>query len=205
MNVVVGAGAAIRDAFCAHPVLRVISFARSTAPAPRFSRAIWYGMVGVLCMAFVPTMIFSFAERIGADRGFSPDPVRRALTLSGFVSATPAAMAGLASWPFALPPWPPGGSAGRGCPTWHSRFRPEPAPDLHHRARFSSPGGKQEKHLRGSSGGRAKGLAEPQPAAGAGALNLRTGEEKRAFLTKARFLLCCPWFGCRRGVFRRRS
>ncbi|HBU16736.1 MAG TPA: MFS transporter [Gemmobacter sp.] len=78
--------------------------AARAAPAPRFSRATWYGMMGVLCMAFVQAMIFSFAERIGADRGFAPDLVQRALILSGFVSATPAAMAALLQ--HRLPPIP---------------------------------------------------------------------------------------------------
>ncbi|MFN3525858.1 MAG: MFS transporter, partial [Paracoccus sp. (in: a-proteobacteria)] len=65
------------------------------APAGRFSRAAWFAMLGVLCMAFVQAMIFSFAERIGADRGFAPDLVQRALILSGFVSAMPTAIAAM--------------------------------------------------------------------------------------------------------------
>lgn len=65
------------------------------AAAARFSRAAWFAMLGVLCMAFVQAMIFSFVERIGADRGLSPDLVQRTLILSGIVSATPTAIAAM--------------------------------------------------------------------------------------------------------------
>lgn len=65
------------------------------AAARGFERPVWCAIVGILCMALVQAMVFSFVERVGAERGFSPAMVQRALVVSGFVSATPALLAAL--------------------------------------------------------------------------------------------------------------
>ncbi len=60
-----------------------------------FDRAVWFAMLGILCMAFVQAMIFSFAERVGIDRGFDPALVQRTLIIQGLVAATPNILAAL--------------------------------------------------------------------------------------------------------------
>lgn len=74
----------------------------TVAPAPemhagpsRFDRPVWFAILGILCMALVQAMVFSFVERVGAAQGLSPALVQRALVVSGFVSATPALLAAL--------------------------------------------------------------------------------------------------------------
>lgn len=62
---------------------------------PRFDRPVWFAITGIVCMALTQAMIFSFVERVGADHGFPPAMVQRALIVSGFVSATPALLAAL--------------------------------------------------------------------------------------------------------------
>src|SRR5205085_1094517 len=40
------------------------------AEVSHLPRAVWFGIAGISCMALTQAMLFSFIERIGADRGF---------------------------------------------------------------------------------------------------------------------------------------
>jgi predicted MFS family arabinose efflux permease len=61
----------------------------------RLPRAVWFGIVGVSSMALVQAMIFSFIERMGADRGFSVASVSGVLVALGLVNMFPAGTAAL--------------------------------------------------------------------------------------------------------------
>jgi predicted MFS family arabinose efflux permease len=70
----------------------------TTAPVVRrqFSkmpRAVWMVAIGVSCMALIQAMMFSFVERIGADRGYGAVAVAGVLIALGFVNLMPAALA----------------------------------------------------------------------------------------------------------------
>lgn len=63
--------------------------------AARFTRPVWLVIVGVMLMALVQAMVFSFLERMGADRGLSPDQIQGVLIVVGLVAITPALLAAL--------------------------------------------------------------------------------------------------------------
>lgn len=63
-----------------------------TAPIPA---AVWFGIAGIACMGLVQSMTFSFLERVGSDRGFSPQAVVGVLIALGFVNLFPAGLAAL--------------------------------------------------------------------------------------------------------------
>ncbi|WP_409338578.1 MFS transporter [Curvibacter cyanobacteriorum] len=75
----------------------------SVAAAPRagLGRAVWFGALGVSCMALVQAMMFSFLERIGIDRGFGQPAVNAVLVALGLVNLLPAGLAALLQrrWP----------------------------------------------------------------------------------------------------------
>jgi predicted MFS family arabinose efflux permease len=54
---------------------------------------VWFGVAGVSCMALNQAMLFSFLERIGADRGFTPSAITGVLIALGFVNLIPAPLA----------------------------------------------------------------------------------------------------------------
>ena len=60
---------------------------------PKLSRAVWAGVIGVSFMALNQAMVFSFFERIGADRGYSGEAVVAVLVALGFVNLFPAPLA----------------------------------------------------------------------------------------------------------------
>ncbi|WP_022982093.1 hypothetical protein, partial [Ideonella sp. B508-1] len=60
------------------------------APLPR---VVWAGIFGVSAMALVQSMIFSFLERVGADRGFGLAAVTGVLVALGVVNLSPAVLA----------------------------------------------------------------------------------------------------------------
>lgn len=62
---------------------------------PRLHGAVWYGVVGVGLMALTQSMMFSFIERIGIDRGFGLGAVQGVLLALGLVNLFPALLAGL--------------------------------------------------------------------------------------------------------------
>lgn len=59
----------------------------------RLPRAVWFGIFGVSSMALVQAMIFSFVERMGADRGFGVSSVSAVLIALGIVNIFPAGIA----------------------------------------------------------------------------------------------------------------
>ncbi|MYM34453.1 MFS transporter [Duganella sp. FT94W] len=72
------------------------------AAAPgRLSTAVWFAALGIACMGLVQAMLFSFLERIGVDRGFTPAAVTGVLIALGFVNLLPAPLAALLQrrWP----------------------------------------------------------------------------------------------------------
>ncbi len=71
------------------------------AGSGRLSTAVWFAALGISCMGLVQAMLFSFLERIGADRGFTPAAVTGVLIALGFVNLIPAPMAALLQrrWP----------------------------------------------------------------------------------------------------------
>lgn len=70
-------------------------------PAGGISTAVWFAALGISCMGLVQAMMFSFLERIGADRGFAPTAVTGVLIALGFVNLIPAPLAALLQrrWP----------------------------------------------------------------------------------------------------------
>lgn len=62
---------------------------------PRLPRAVWLAALGVSCMALTQAMMFSFVERIGADRGHGAGAVAAVLIALGFVNLAPAPLAAL--------------------------------------------------------------------------------------------------------------
>lgn len=62
------------------------------APIPS---AAWLGMAGICAMALVQSMVFSFLERVGAERGFGLEAITGVLIALGLVNLAPA---GLAAW-----------------------------------------------------------------------------------------------------------
>lgn len=65
---------------------------RGARPIPR---TVWFGIGGVSCMGLVQSMTFSFLERVGNHRGFSPDAVTAVLIALGIVNLFPAVLAAL--------------------------------------------------------------------------------------------------------------
>jgi predicted MFS family arabinose efflux permease len=61
----------------------------------RFDRPIWFAIVGISCMGLVQSMMASFLERIGMDRGFGFERVTGVLIALGFVNLFPAPLAPL--------------------------------------------------------------------------------------------------------------
>lgn len=65
-----------------------------TIPA-KVGRAVWAGVIGVSLMALNQSMVFSFFERIGSDRGYGVEAVTAVLIALGFVSLAPAPLAAM--------------------------------------------------------------------------------------------------------------
>ncbi|MBB3211696.1 putative MFS family arabinose efflux permease [Herbaspirillum sp. Sphag1AN] len=66
-----------------------------TATHARLDPAVWYVVLGVVCICVVQSMTFSFVERIGIDRGFGFDAVAAVLIALGLVNLIPAPLAAL--------------------------------------------------------------------------------------------------------------
>ncbi len=73
----------------------------TTGGAAPIAPAVWFAAIGIGCMGLVQAMMFSFLERIGADRGFAPGAVTGVLIALGFVNLFPAPLAALLErrWP----------------------------------------------------------------------------------------------------------
>lgn len=63
------------------------------ADVSRLSRAVWFGVAGVSCMALTQAMMFSFVERIGIDKGVGTEAVTGVLIALGLVNLLPAPLA----------------------------------------------------------------------------------------------------------------
>ncbi|MEB0015277.1 MFS transporter, partial [Glaciimonas sp. Cout2] len=59
---------------------------RSNLPKDRLDTRIWFMVFGVGCMGLVQSMIFSFIQRIGMDRGFGVAAVSGVLIALGIVN-----------------------------------------------------------------------------------------------------------------------
>lgn len=57
--------------------------------------AAWFVIGAVICLTLNQAMVFSFVERIGAARGFSPDRVNAVLIALGLVNLIPGALAAI--------------------------------------------------------------------------------------------------------------
>ena len=66
-----------------------------SAGGVRLSSRVWFGMLGMGCLALANAMIFSFAERIGIDRGYGVEAVSRVLMATGLVNLLPPVLAAL--------------------------------------------------------------------------------------------------------------
>ncbi|MET3117684.1 putative MFS family arabinose efflux permease [Undibacterium sp. GrIS 1.8] len=66
---------------------------RSNLTKDRLDPRVWFMVFGVGCMALVQSMIFSFVERIGMDRGFGIAAVSGVLIALGIVNLLPAPLA----------------------------------------------------------------------------------------------------------------
>ena len=61
----------------------------------KLPRSVWCGIVGVSTMALVQAMVYSFVERMGADRGFGVAAVTALLVAIGIVNMFPSGLAAL--------------------------------------------------------------------------------------------------------------
>lgn len=64
-------------------------------PVARIPRTVWFGIVGISAMALVQSMVFSFLERVGADRGYSLNLITGVFVVMGLVNLLPAALAAM--------------------------------------------------------------------------------------------------------------
>jgi predicted MFS family arabinose efflux permease len=64
-------------------------------PTRRIPRAAWFVIGVVMCLTLNQAMVFSFLERIGAERGFGVERVNGVLIALGFVNLLPGALAAL--------------------------------------------------------------------------------------------------------------
>ena len=62
---------------------------------PRLPAQVWLGIVGVGAMALVQALVYSFVERMGADRGFGVATVTGILIAIGLVNLFPSGLAAL--------------------------------------------------------------------------------------------------------------
>ena len=65
------------------------------ADTTKFSKRAWLVIFGIMLMALNQAMIFSFLERMGADRGLDRETIQGVLIALGLIAITPAALAAL--------------------------------------------------------------------------------------------------------------
>ncbi|MCO6188457.1 MFS transporter [Rhizobium sp. L1K21] len=68
---------------------------QAAAPKATPPRAVWFLIGVVICLTFNQAMVFSFLERIGAERGFATEQVNIVLVALGFVNLLPGALAAI--------------------------------------------------------------------------------------------------------------
>jgi predicted MFS family arabinose efflux permease len=98
------AGRAGRAASAATSPHSNVGAAHAAVPPTPVSSAVWFAALGIGCMGLVQAMMFSFLERIGADRGYTTAAVTGVLIALGFVNLFPAPLAALLEkrWPARL-------------------------------------------------------------------------------------------------------
>lgn len=75
------------------PTPATLTEAAASAGGQKLGRAVWAGIIGISLMALNQAMVFSFFERIGADRGYGVELVTAVLIAVGFVNLIPAPLA----------------------------------------------------------------------------------------------------------------
>ena len=61
----------------------------------RITRSVWFAVVATMVMALVQAMIFSFLERMGADRDLTSGQIQSVLVVTGLITTTPTLLAAL--------------------------------------------------------------------------------------------------------------
>lgn len=72
-----------------------VAAAVASAPLARIPSAAWFIIAVVMCLTLNQSMVFSFVERIGAERGFGLDRVHGVLIALGLVNLSPGLLAAL--------------------------------------------------------------------------------------------------------------
>lgn len=78
-----------------NPPAAAASATSAATPAARMPTAAWFVIGVVICMTMNQAMVFSFVERIGAQRGFGAERVQAVLIALGLVNLTPGVLAAL--------------------------------------------------------------------------------------------------------------
>ncbi|WP_407158521.1 hypothetical protein [Bradyrhizobium sp. STM 3557] len=60
-----------------------------------FTRPVWLAIIGLMAMALVQAIIFSFLERMGAHRGFAPGQIQGVFVVMGLLAILPTLLAAL--------------------------------------------------------------------------------------------------------------
>ena len=92
-------------AFPAEPESAAATATRETLSLVKIPRAAWFAVFVVICLTLNQAMVFSFVERIGAERGFGADRVNGVLIALGLANLLPGVLAALLQkkWsPFAV-------------------------------------------------------------------------------------------------------
>ena len=77
----------------AFPELPALVVTTAATPALRIPKAAWWTIGVVVCLTLNQAMVFSFVERIGAERGFGAERVNAVLIALGLVNLLPGALA----------------------------------------------------------------------------------------------------------------
>lgn len=75
------------------PELPALVVTTAATPALRIPKAAWWTIGVVVCLTLNQAMVFSFVERIGAERGFGAERVNAVLIALGLVNLLPGALA----------------------------------------------------------------------------------------------------------------
>ena len=75
------------------PELPALVVTTAATPALRIPKAAWWTIGVVVCLTLNQAMVFSFVERIGAERGFGAERVNAVLIALGLVNLLPGAFA----------------------------------------------------------------------------------------------------------------
>lgn len=79
--------------FFPDPYTSVHQQEHSNKPHTALPVGVWFGIAGVSLMAIMQSMMFSFLERVGSNKGFSVEQMASMLAFLGLVNLAPAALA----------------------------------------------------------------------------------------------------------------